>query len=162
MQQYFKSSDTEPSFDESIEDAGTSVVRQSTTFDGPVELRPSLNEIYNALSTFNDFFKISLEQKIWLDKIYNAKGTCSQNDVHSDTFHNAYKVWYFPFGVSKDQSPLCVYKNTHRFSFKRLFLEYICSINANEDSEHSWRLPKNGFLSGIAGEKLPLLVNLIL
>jgi len=154
LQQYFVSSDTESSFDESIQDAGTLVVRQSTTIDGPVELRPSLHEIYNTLSTFNDFFKISLNQKIWLDKIYNTKDACSQNDIHCDTFHAAFKVWYFPFGVTKDQSPLCIYKNTHQFSFKRFFLEYICSISATEDSEHSWRLPKKGFFSSLAGDKV--------
>tara|TARA_X000000368_G_scaffold388196_1_gene349515 strand:- start:54 stop:905 length:852 start_codon:yes stop_codon:yes gene_type:complete len=75
-------------------------------------------------------------QVVWVDKIRNNGNEIkdSQKTLHSDTFFNTHKVWYFPTEVTEKMGPLCFVKKSHRFNFHKLALEYLNSISKESDT----------------------------
>lgn len=75
-------------------------------------------------------------QVIWIDKIKNNGNEIkdSQKTLHSDTFFNTHKVWYFPYDVTDEMGPLCFVKKSHKFNFHKLVLEYLNSISREADT----------------------------
>ena len=85
---------------------------------------------------FHNFGKYG--QIVWLDKINNIGFTSikdSQKTLHSDIFFHTHKVWYFPSEVNAQSGPLNFVKGSHKFSFKRMYLEYINSIDERTNTQ---------------------------
>ena len=80
------------------------------------------------------------ELPIWVDKISGKPGDCSQTELHSDTFHDAFKVWFFPNGVKEEDMPMKYCIGSQRFSFRRLMFEWMRSMMARNGDELSWRV----------------------
>lgn len=85
---------------------------------------------------FHNFGKYG--QIVWLDKINNigfASAKDSQKTLHSDIFFHTHKVWYFPSEVSSQSGPLNFVQRSHKFSFKRMYHEYINSIDERTNTQ---------------------------
>jgi hypothetical protein len=84
---------------------------------------------------------------VWFDTIYYdapQKGTSSQSQLHSDTFFNTHKVWFFIEPVKLENGPLCFVPGTNRLSLKRLMFDYKKSIHFEELMDYSFRVePKD-------------------
>ena len=55
--------------------------------------------------------------------VVSPKHNDIQTILHSDTFFPAFKFWYFPMEVDKNDSPFAYCRGTHRVSTKRLELD---------------------------------------
>ena len=136
--------DVQLALDASFEDQDTKVLRKSiqmTELKGSAQLQNGMKCIYNYTSkVLNLPNHYRSEITLWFDKIIAKPGRCTQNEIHTDTYHNAYKVWYFPFGVESGQTPLVYYSGTHKFSLRRAFFEYYQSLKVTRGDELSWRL----------------------
>ena len=130
--------------DNSFEDNDTVVIRKSiqmTELEGSTQIEHGIKSIFDFTTKvlrLPDNYR--REITLWFDKIIAKKGRSSQNEIHTDTYHNAYKVWYFPLGVKSDQTPLVYYSRSHKISFRRALFEYQKSLSANPGDELSWRL----------------------
>ena len=78
----------------------------------------------------NDFYNHKNGKKVWLDILKKniSKLKDSQKFLHSDTFVNTHKIWFFPDKVSKMDGPLTIVKGSHKFNINRMMLEYINSV----------------------------------
>ena len=78
----------------------------------------------------NDFFNHKNGKNVWLDilKKNTSKKKDSQKFLHSDTFVNTHKVWFFPDEITKIDGPLTIVKGSHKFSLYRMVLEYFNSV----------------------------------
>lgn len=52
----------------------------------------------------------------------------SQKDLHKDTFHNTYKLWYYMEAVTIDSGPFNYIPTSNRLTLRRLWWEYRKSI----------------------------------
>ncbi len=89
---------------------------------------------------------------IWFDTINygnSQKGASSQTELHSDTFFNTHKVWFFIEPVTLEDGPLYFVPGTNKLSIKRLMFEYKKSINFEQLKDYSFRVEsKDKFLIG--------------
>ena len=80
---------------------------------------------------------------IWFDTIYyddSQKVASSQSQLHSDTFFNTHKVWFFIEPVKLENGPLCFVPGTNRLSLKRLMFDYNKSIHFEKLTDYSFRV----------------------
>ena len=89
---------------------------------------------------------------IWFDTINygnSQKGASSQTELHSDTFYNTHKVWFFIEPVTLEDGPLYFVPRSNQLSLKRLIFEYNKSINYKILTDYSFRVePKDRALLG--------------
>lgn len=93
-------------------------------------------KILNILSAVErrDFNKNKISEitpVVWVEKLLITGSSIydSQKDLHSDIFFNTHKLWYYPEEVNSNSGPTAFIKKSHTFSFKRIILEYLNSIN---------------------------------
>tara|TARA_Y100000748_G_scaffold226442_1_gene190804 strand:- start:944 stop:1711 length:768 start_codon:yes stop_codon:yes gene_type:complete len=80
---------------------------------------------------------------VWFDTIHydeSQKIASSQNQLHSDTFYNTHKVWFFIETVNIEDGPIYFVPGTNNLSMKRLVFEYNKSINFKELNDYSFRV----------------------
>ena len=80
---------------------------------------------------------------VWFDTIYyedEKNVPSSQNQLHSDTFFNTHKVWFFIEPVSLSNGPLCFVPFSNQLTFKRLLFEYYKSIYFDKLTPHERRV----------------------
>jgi len=84
---------------------------------------------------------------VWFDTIYYddpQKVASSQSQLHSDTFFNTHKVWFFIEPVMLEDGPLCFVPGSNQLSLKRLMFDYKKSIHFEELTDYSFRVePKD-------------------
>mgnify|MGYP006114411301 CR=1 FL=1 len=84
---------------------------------------------------------------VWFDTIYyddQQKVASSQSQLHSDTFFNTHKVWFFIEPVNLEDGPLYFVPGTNQLSLKRLIFDYKKSIHFDELTDYSFRVePKD-------------------
>ena len=80
---------------------------------------------------FNKSIISEITPVVWIEKLFIKKSTVhdSQKDLHSDIFFNTHKIWFYPDEVKTEDGPTAFVKKSHRFSFKRIILEYLNSID---------------------------------
>jgi hypothetical protein len=59
-----------------------------------------------------------------------------QKQLHKDTFHHTYKLWYFVDEVTYEQGPFAYSVGSHRSTLKSLQWEYQMSCTASSDKDH--------------------------
>ena len=65
----------------------------------------------------------------------------TQKEYHYDTFYSTFKAWLYIDDVKIDDGPFYYIKNSHKFSLKRFFQEWIFSIkySFNKKIDDSFR-----------------------
>ena len=80
---------------------------------------------------------------VWFDAIHYdepQKMASSQNQLHSDTFYNTHKVWFFIEPVNLEDGALYFVPGTNKLSIKRLIFEYKKSIDFEKLKDYSFRV----------------------
>lgn len=83
---------------------------------------------------FVDYDVSKISSFVWIEKliIKNSSDHDKQKDLHSDIFFNTHKIWYYPDKVSLEHGPFAYVKQSHKFNFQRIFLEYFNSISSKK------------------------------
>lgn len=105
---------------------------------------PSLYNFYKNDKISDLFIKSELKNKInIIAKIERIKSKSNQYDdkvktFHYDTYFNTFKAWFYLSDVSIDDGPLVFVQESHKFSFSRLFNEWITSVkySLSKDKEN--------------------------
>jgi hypothetical protein len=132
-----------------IVDVDTEIQRQSFSLDmlrekhlhATVSLLTNKN-LWKIISLSEGRFSSPSSTTFWFDIIKNGNNPCVQNQLHTDTFFDTYKVWFFLKNVDSQDGPLAFYPKSHLFSLRRCIFEYNKSNDLKSNSEYSWRLTK--------------------
>ena len=81
--------------------------------------------------------------QVYLERIENINNKVIdlQKTFHYDTFHNTFKFFFYLNDVTNENSPFLYVEGSHKFTFRRLFKEWLLSIkySLKKMSEHKIR-----------------------
>ena len=129
---------------DNISDGGTFVERKTINYEnftrhGMISNSSFINEeLLDTIKGAENRKEIQIDY-FWLDTIRLGESKSCQNDLHTDTFYDTHKIWYFPEAVNKDNGPLIFYPMSHKFSISRMIFEWINSVKYLEANSFSWR-----------------------
>jgi len=112
---------------------------------------PAINKLLSNNLLLKTLESVELENidigDVWFDTINygnSKKGASSQTELHSDTFYNTHKVWFFIDPVTLEDGPLYFVPGSNQLSLKRLIFEYNKSIHYKNLKDYSFRVePKD-------------------
>lgn len=78
------------------------------------------NELKKKINIVANIERIKLVSKTKKDKV---------KTFHYDTYFNTFKAWLYMNDVELDNGPLEIMEKSHKFSFKRMFNEWITSLS---------------------------------
>lgn len=97
---------------------------------------PNLYEVFKN-TKINDLFKYA-EKKKNINLFMRLERVITKNELrnddnahwHVDTYHNTHKAWIYLTDVKKENGPYNYVVGSNKFSFERMFWEYINSVKA--------------------------------
>ena len=151
IQQEYLSAINNPKYSKKIfqtNDHKESIEITSVDIDENIKLDyPNLYELRNNEKIVNFFLKCEQRNKVkiymCLEKIETVDdlNLDTQKEYHYDTFYSTFKAWLYIDDVKIDDGPFYYIKNSHKFSLKRFFQEWIFSIkySFNKKIDDSFR-----------------------
>jgi len=127
-------------FSKKIIQSGTENIEESVeikSVDVNDDLKTKYPNLYNLLSNkkINDIFNeceqknnVKINVNLQQIRVINDKNIDKIKTYHFDTFHNTFKAWLYIDDVSIDDGPFYYLAKSYKFSFERIFIEWIFSI----------------------------------